>query len=60
MSIGLLFALPSLRNVQPDVPIIGSAIDVLGFFWNMSMIAFAVMAFCAAFVGFHKPPPQKH
>ncbi|KAI9223735.1 hypothetical protein BC828DRAFT_222349 [Blastocladiella britannica] len=29
----LLFALPSLRNVQPGVPGIGASVDVLGFFW---------------------------
>jgi hypothetical protein len=38
-SIGLLFALPAMRNTQPEVPPIGVAVDVLGFFWNMSITA---------------------
>lgn len=29
----LLFALPTLRGIQPGVPPIGAFIDVLGFFW---------------------------
>ncbi|KAJ9084258.1 hypothetical protein DSO57_1026407 [Entomophthora muscae] len=29
----LLFAIPILRAIQPDVPPIGAFIDVLGFFW---------------------------
>lgn len=29
----LLFALPSVRTVQPAVPAIGAAVDVIGFFW---------------------------
>ncbi len=27
-----------MRNVQPDVPPIGAAVDVIGFFWNMSLV----------------------
>ena len=57
LTVAMMFALPSLRNVQPDVPMIGSAVDVLGFFWNMSIVAFSVMAFAAAFIGYHKPKP---
>ncbi|KAJ9064067.1 hypothetical protein DSO57_1034315 [Entomophthora muscae] len=40
----LLFALPRLRNVQPDVPPIGIIIDGVGFYWNM---AIAGMSFAA-------------
>ncbi|KAH8555036.1 hypothetical protein BGW37DRAFT_482219, partial [Umbelopsis sp. PMI_123] len=35
----LLFAMPALRNSQPSVPPIGIALDVLGFFFNMSLVA---------------------
>jgi hypothetical protein len=38
-AIALLFALPAMRNTQPEVPPIGVAVDVLGFFWNMSIPA---------------------
>jgi hypothetical protein len=38
---GMLFALPAVRNVQPGVPGIGSTADVVGFFWNMMMVALA-------------------
>ncbi|KAL3900678.1 MAG: hypothetical protein SGCHY_001171 [Lobulomycetales sp.] len=38
---GMLFALPAVRNVQPGVPGIGSTADVMGFFWNMMMVALA-------------------
>jgi hypothetical protein len=39
LSVALLFALPAVRNTQPEVPPIGAAVDVLGFFWNMSLTA---------------------
>jgi hypothetical protein len=34
-SVAFLFALPSLRNVQPDVPVIGSAVDVSVRCWHL-------------------------
>ncbi|KAG1663316.1 hypothetical protein FOA52_006275 [Chlamydomonas sp. UWO 241] len=39
LAVGLLFALPFVRAVQPDVPTVGIAIDMLGFFFNMLLIA---------------------
>ncbi|KAI9183978.1 hypothetical protein H9P43_003031 [Blastocladiella emersonii ATCC 22665] len=39
----LLFALPSLRNVQPGVPGIGVTVDVLAFFWNMAIVAISAI-----------------
>ncbi|KAJ3392818.1 hypothetical protein HDU92_008174 [Lobulomyces angularis] len=36
---GMLFALPAVRNVQPGIPGIGCTADVIGFFWNMIMVA---------------------
>lgn len=32
-SFGLLFALPSLRDAQPDIPAVGCGIDHVGFMW---------------------------
>ena len=57
-SIALLFALPALRNTQPEVPPIGVIVDVLGFFWNMCIIALSATMFMAAHVGYHKHTPM--
>ncbi|KAG2435121.1 hypothetical protein HXX76_007206 [Chlamydomonas incerta] len=35
----LLFALPAVREVQPGVPPMGATIDVVGFFFNMTLLA---------------------
>ncbi|PNH02360.1 hypothetical protein TSOC_011669, partial [Tetrabaena socialis] len=43
LAIGLLFALPFVRDVQPDVPVVGAAIDVFGFFWNVALVAGAAI-----------------
>jgi len=41
ISTGLLFALPSLRAVQPGVPplVVYSGTDILGFYLPMALIA---------------------
>ncbi|KAI7831160.1 hypothetical protein BC939DRAFT_392162, partial [Gamsiella multidivaricata] len=39
LGITTLFALPALRETQPGIPAIGCAADVLGFYWNMAIIA---------------------
>ena len=39
----VLFAIPQLRNVQPGIPSIGCASDTVGFFWNMALIAVALL-----------------
>ncbi|KAG9325402.1 hypothetical protein KVV02_002638 [Mortierella alpina] len=39
LGITTLFALPALRETQPGIPSIGCAADVLGFYWNMAIIA---------------------
>lgn len=36
--VGLLFALPSVRNTQPNSPPIGALMDVVGFFWSMALV----------------------
>ncbi|KAJ3313742.1 hypothetical protein HDV04_001546 [Boothiomyces sp. JEL0838] len=39
----MLFALPAVRNMQPGQPPIGCTADVVGFFWNMSLVAAAAL-----------------
>jgi xanthosine utilization system XapX-like protein len=43
MLVGLLFALPALRNSIPGAPPIGAMIDILGFFWNMAFVGIAAL-----------------
>eukprot|EP00667_Euglena_gracilis_P010614 EG_transcript_10800 len=52
--IATLFALPAVRNVQPDAPTIGARVDVVGFFWNMVLVGLAAVLLLAALVGYHK------
>lgn len=35
----LLFAIPKFREIQPGIPGVGCLIDIVGFNWNISMIA---------------------
>jgi len=44
MPVALIFALPALRNVQPGVPQVGAYCDVVGFFWNVGLVAMAAVA----------------
>ncbi|CAO3638920.1 unnamed protein product [Cunninghamella echinulata] len=46
----LLFALPSLRNVQPGIPPIGIFLDMAGFFWNMALVAISLLICCLMFI----------
>ncbi|KAI9145140.1 hypothetical protein BKA69DRAFT_665394 [Paraphysoderma sedebokerense] len=46
----LLFALPSLRNVQPSAPPVGATTDILGFFWNMAIVAVSAMVVILSFI----------
>ncbi|KNC96613.1 uncharacterized protein SPPG_08196 [Spizellomyces punctatus DAOM BR117] len=41
-SAAILFAIPGVRNAQPGIPPIGSNVDVVGFFWNISLCAVGV------------------
>ncbi|KAG2435122.1 hypothetical protein HXX76_007207 [Chlamydomonas incerta] len=43
----LLFALPAVREVQPGVPPMGATIDVVGFFFNMTLLSIV----CVLLVG---------
>jgi ABC-type glycerol-3-phosphate transport system permease component len=46
MNASLLFALPALKNAQPQVPSFGTLADSLGYFWNVSIVStsFTVLA----------------
>eukprot|EP01124_Arcella_intermedia_P036774 TRINITY_DN9702_c0_g1_i2.p1 TRINITY_DN9702_c0_g1~~TRINITY_DN9702_c0_g1_i2.p1 ORF type:complete len:385 (+),score=40.00 TRINITY_DN9702_c0_g1_i2:188-1342(+) len=43
MPVALIFALPALRNVQPGVPQVGAYCDVVGFFWNVGLVAISAV-----------------
>ncbi|KAJ2805783.1 hypothetical protein H4R21_001127 [Coemansia helicoidea] len=46
----MLFALPSLRNVQPGVPPIGIVLDFAGFYWNMALVALSLITLSLMFI----------
>lgn len=48
--IGILFALPQIRNSQPGAPPIGTTADVVGFFWNMLMISVAAVLLISNYI----------
>ena len=48
LMVGFLFALPFIRQVQPEVPNIGIIIDIMGFFFNMILIALSTVMVMAA------------
>ncbi|KAJ1512881.1 hypothetical protein HMI55_004977 [Coelomomyces lativittatus] len=52
----LLFALPSLRNAQPQRPPVGSTFDILAFFWNMTIVAISAMAITSCYIFRWKNP----
>lgn len=39
----MLFALPAVRETMPGNPIIGCTSDLIGFFWNMGLIAISAI-----------------
>ncbi|KAI8880927.1 hypothetical protein K501DRAFT_296163 [Backusella circina FSU 941] len=39
IGITTLFALPAVRSAQPGIPQVGCVSDILGFYWNMAIIA---------------------
>ncbi|KAG1678594.1 hypothetical protein FOA52_012601 [Chlamydomonas sp. UWO 241] len=53
LAIALLFALPFVRDVQPSIPTVGITIDILGFFFNMILIAIATVMVMAALSARH-------
>ncbi|GJJ68783.1 hypothetical protein EMPS_01129 [Entomortierella parvispora] len=60
LGITTLFALPALRETQPGIPAIGCAADVLGFYWNMAIIAIAsIMILMASALRWKEPSIEK-
>ncbi|KAG0362661.1 hypothetical protein BGZ54_008548 [Gamsiella multidivaricata] len=60
LGITTLFALPALRETQPGIPAIGCAADVLGFYWNMAIIAISsIMIVMASALRWKEPSLQK-
>ncbi|KAF9148630.1 hypothetical protein BG015_009624 [Linnemannia schmuckeri] len=56
LGITTLFALPALRETQPGIPSIGCAADVLGFYWNMAIIAISsIMILMASALRWKEP-----
>eukprot|EP00955_Chlamydomonas_euryale_P100769 365303-Chlamydomonas_euryale.AAC.56 len=53
LAIALLFALPFVRDVQPSVPTVGITVDILGFFFNMIIIAIATLMVMGALSSRH-------
>ncbi|PHZ10404.1 uncharacterized protein RHIMIDRAFT_245502 [Rhizopus microsporus ATCC 52813] len=44
IGITTLFALPAVRSAQPGIPEVGTVSDILGFYWNMAIIACSSIA----------------
>lgn len=51
----LLFAMPNVRGLQPDVPAMGSAVDMLGFWWAQTMCALAAIMLLCYVASAYKP-----
>ncbi|KAJ7247475.1 hypothetical protein C8J57DRAFT_1673734 [Mycena rebaudengoi] len=51
LSAAVLFALPNVRNAQPGIPIVvGTISDMIGFFFNVLLVATSVFALLARFL----------
>ncbi|KAJ6451775.1 hypothetical protein C8R45DRAFT_883223, partial [Mycena sanguinolenta] len=51
ISTALLFALPNVRNSQPGIPsVAGTTSDMVGFFWNLLLVAASAISLIANFV----------
>lgn len=45
-----LFALPAVRSAQPGIPDIGCVSDILGFYWNMAILACSCIGMISCWV----------
>jgi len=60
ISTALLFALPNIRNSQPGVPSpVGTTEDMVGFFWNILLVAASAIFLLVKWVLQNKRPPLK-
>lgn len=57
--VGLLFAMPALRNLLPGAPPIGSWIDILVFFWAVMAVMISLASFVIYWLRNGPPPPPK-
>jgi len=58
ISTALLFALPNIRNSQPGVPTpVGTTEDMVGFFWNILLVAVSSITLLGKWVMQNKRPP---
>jgi len=59
ISTALLFALPNIRNSQPGVPSpVGTTEDMVGFFWNILLVAISAISLLVKWVLQNKRPPR--
>jgi hypothetical protein len=59
LPVAALFALPALRNSQPGIPPVGAYCDVVGFYWNMILIAISAIVNLIAYIVRYQDPKQK-
>jgi len=60
ISAALLFALPNIRNSQPGVPSpVGTTEDMVGFFWNILLVAVSVISLLVKWILQNKRPPRQ-
>ncbi|KAI7896758.1 uncharacterized protein EV154DRAFT_584922, partial [Mucor mucedo] len=59
IGITTLFALPAVRSAQPGIPDVGCVSDILGYYWNMAIIACSSIAVIMCWViRWEKPEPM--
>ncbi|RCH92740.1 hypothetical protein CU098_007531 [Rhizopus stolonifer] len=59
IGITTLFALPAVRSAQPGIPDVGTVSDILGFYWNMAIIASSSIAITMCWVVRWEKPIEK-
>jgi len=59
ISTALFFALPNIRNSQPGVPSpVGTTEDMVGFFWNILLVAISAISLLIKWILQNKRPPR--
>ncbi|KAK9723016.1 hypothetical protein K7432_002266 [Basidiobolus ranarum] len=58
LGVSMLFSLPALRNIQPGIPSIGCGADMIGFFWNMFLVAISAIGFIWTYSATWSRPPR--
>ncbi|KAJ7246886.1 hypothetical protein B0H12DRAFT_749964 [Mycena haematopus] len=60
ISTALLFALPNVRNSQPGIPsVAGTTSDMVGFFWNLVLVAASAFSLIVNFIIKNRRDPVK-